>query len=297
MKGFRIIRAAVLILISLTAVSAYQNEDQTRHLWDTAFSEKPKGGTPKKSAGKSRYRNTTPKVAVAGVNADTVIGVTIWRLRKSKSTDSGERIITHDDSSEWSPERVASGTRLNEGDRLRISIEAARTGYLYVIDREEFADGSLGEPVLIFPTSRTRGGDNRVQAGRLIEIPDQDDKPPFFTLKHTKANHVAENLTIIVSPQPIEALQITDRAQRLSEEHVAAWEKEWGGQSGRLEMVNGAGSQWTRAEKNAGLDRTRSLTNADPVPQTIYYRPGARSTNPVLVKMQLRYARRTGVRR
>jgi hypothetical protein len=35
---------------------------------------------------------------------------------------------------EWLPERVASNGRLAEGDRIRISIEAARSGYLYVVD-------------------------------------------------------------------------------------------------------------------------------------------------------------------
>jgi hypothetical protein len=46
-------------------------------------------------------------------------------------------------------------------------------GYLYVIDREQYEDGTLGEPVQIFPTTRTRGGDNSVKPGSLIEIQDR----------------------------------------------------------------------------------------------------------------------------
>jgi len=227
------------------------------------------------------------------VSPDTVIGITLWRLRPSRKIDAGERIITHDgpESMEWLPERVSSSGRLAEGDRIRMSIEAARTGYLYVVDQETYADGSKGEPFLIFPTTRTRGGDNSVKAGRVIEIPAQDDSPPYFTLKRTRADHVGENVIVLVTPTPIETLTITDKAQRLSAETLAQWEKSWGTQTGRLEMTNGAGRSWTKQEKEAGSDGTRSLTEAEPAPQTLYYRPGVGSKEPVLIKVQLQYAR------
>ena len=236
----------------------------------------------------------TPQVPVTGVSADTVIGVTLWRLRPTRPADTGERIITHDgpESVEWLPERVSSTGRLSEGDRIRMSIEAARTDYLYVVDQEIYADGSKGEPFLIFPTTRTRGGDNSVKAGRVIEIPAQDDGPPYFTLKRTRADHVGENVIVLVTPTPIEGLGISDKALRLSDETLASWEKSWGARTGRLEMANGNGKPWTRQEKEAGADGTRSLKAGEPAPQTIYYRPGASSTAPVLVKVELQYARK-----
>jgi hypothetical protein len=223
-----------------------------------------------------------------------VIGVTLWRLRPTQPADTGERIITHDgpESVEWLPERVSSTGRLSEGDRIRISIEAARTGYLYVVDQEIYADGSKGEPFLIFPTTRTRGGDNSVKAGRVIEIPAQDDGPPYFTLKRTRADNVGENVIVLVTPTPIEGLGISEKTLRLSDETLASWEKSWGSQTGRLEMANGNGKPWTKQEKEAGADATRSLTAAEPAPQTIYYRPGASSTVPVLVKVELQYAKK-----
>ena len=285
--------AVGLVIHCAIAQSRAQDADATRHLWDTATSAPPSDAAPaRKKPVKRLYRIATPAVPVTGVAPGTVIGVTLWRLRPIRPADRGERLITHEgpESTEWLPERVASGTRLAEGDRFRVSIEAARDGYLYVIDREEYADGSLGEPVLIFPTTRTRGGDNQVSAGRVVEIPGQDDAPPFFTLRKSRPDHVAESVTIIVSPAPLEGLNITDKQQRLSEKQVAAWQKQWGGQDGHLEMEDGAGRQWTRAEKDAGLDGTRSLGKADPVPQAIYYRPGVGSAEPVLVQVQLKYA-------
>jgi hypothetical protein len=192
---------------------------------------------------------------------------------------------------EWLPERVSSSGRLAEGDRIRMSIEVARTGYLYVVDQEQYADGSKGEPYLIFPTTRTRGGDNSVTAGRVIEIPAQDDSPPYFTLKRSRADQVGENVTVLVSPTPIEPLTINDKQQKLSAETLAAWEKSWGAQAGRLELADGVGKPWTKQEKEAGADGTRSMKRTEPAPQTLYYRPGATRTDPVLIKVQLQYAK------
>src|SRR6185503_8184266 len=160
---------------------------------------------------------TTPKVPTAGVNGDTVIGVTLWRLRRAAAADSGERLIVHDgaDATEWVPERISPNARLEQGDRLRISVEAARTGYLYVIDREQYADGSLGEPHLIFPTTRTLGGNNRVTIGKIIELPAQDDLPPYFSVRRSSPSQVGEVLSVLVSPTPLEGIEITDKAQKL----------------------------------------------------------------------------------
>jgi len=97
---------------------------------------------------------------------------------------------------------------------------------------------------------------------------------------------------VLVTPTPIEGLGISDKALRLSDETLASWEKSWGAQTGRLEMANGNGKPWTRLEKEAGADGTRSLKADEPAPQTIYYRPGASSTVPVLVKVELQYARK-----
>jgi hypothetical protein len=278
----------------LTAAGQEPSEEEaTRHLWDTAFINQSNTATNKKTA-RRNYRILTPRVPITGVSPDTVIGVTLWRLRPTRPADTGERIISHDgpDSVEWLPERVSSIGRLSEGDRIRMSIEAARTGYLYVVDQEIYADGSKGEPFLIFPTTRTREGDNSVKAGRVIEIPSQDDSPPFFTLKRTRVNHVGENVIVLVTPTPIESLVISDKALRLSDETLATWEKSWGAQTGRIEMANGNGKPWTRQEKEAGADGTRSLKRDEPAPQTIYYRPGASSAVPVLVKVELQYAKK-----
>ena len=269
-----------------------QESETTRKLWDTAFIDQPKRPA-RVSPAKRRYRIATPSVSPNRVVADTVIGVTLWRLRPSRANDTGERILIQEGSgsTDWIPERVEADTRLTAGTRVRLSIEAARAGYLYVIDREQYSDGSLGEPNLIFPTTRTNGGNNEVKSGRIIEIPTQDDRPPFFTLKPSRSDQVSEVLSVLMSPTPLDGLAIGANSQKLSVQQVAAWEKSWGGTVGRLEKQNGAGKTWTRQEREAGADATRSLGQDEPAPQTLFYKPDAKSGQPVLVTVALRYGR------
>ena len=281
-----------LLLIVLTVsvsffATAQRADEATRKLWDTAFVIPAASKQASRHRPSGRYRVATPNVSTDNVAPDTVVGVTIWRLRPATRADSGERLIVHDDNSttQWLPERISSATRLAQGDRLRISVEAVRAGYLYVIDREQYADGSLGEPYLIFPTTRTAGGDNEVSVGRLLEIPAQDDAPPFFTMRKSRPDHVAEVVSVLVTPAPLEGVQITDKALKLSDTQVAAWEKTWGSGVGLLEM-SAVGQAWTKEEKES---RTRALTPGAPAPQLLFYRPSLKSTDSMFVKLRLSY--------
>ena len=278
----------LLFLITGSLVVAQKSDDTTRKLWDTAYIAPAAG----KSTGRrksSKYRIATPNVPIDNVVPESVVGVTIWRLRPAGRADSGERIIVHDDNAgkEYVPERISANTKLVAGDRLRISVEAARNGYLYVIDREMYADGTLGEPYLIFPTTRTLNGDNQVSIGKLAEIPAQVDSPPFFTIRRSRPDQVAEVLSVLVTPVPLEGVQISDKAQKLTNEQVAKWEKSWSNSVGRLDMES-VGQTWTREEKDAGTS-TRALTASAPAPQMLFYRPSLKTNDAMFVKLRLSY--------
>ena len=279
----------LLFLVTGSLVVAQKSDDATRKLWDTAYIKPPASGkatSRRRSSGK--YRVATPNVPIDNVVPESVVGVTIWRLRPAGRSDSGERLVVHDDNAarEWVPERISANTKLVAGDRLRISVEAARNGYLYVIDRELYADGSLGEPYLIFPTTRTLNGDNQVSVGKLAEIPAQEDSPPFFTIRKSRPDQVAEVLSVLVTPTPLEGVQITDKAQKLTDAQVAKWEQSWSTSVGRLEMES-VGQTWTKEEKDAGGMNTRALTASAPPPQMLFYRP--KSTEAMFVKLRLSY--------
>jgi hypothetical protein len=112
-------------------------------------------------------------------------------------------------------------------------------------------------------------------------------------MRKSRADNTGENLIVLVTPAPIADLEIGEKAQHLADDKVAMWEKSWGNSVGRLDMENSEGSSWTKSEKEAGADATRSLTEEEPAPQTLYYRPGATVADPVLVKVQLQYGKST----
>jgi hypothetical protein len=220
------------------------------------------------------------------------VGVTIWRLRAASASDAGARILVQENENtvEWVPERVGSGSNLREGDRVRLSIESPDTGYLYVIDRERYASGERGPAYLIFPTSRTHAGDNKVSGGKLIDIPAQDDRPNFFTLRNSRKDQTEEELTVLLTREPLSGVQIGEKALALSNSQIEQWEHQWGtSKIERFELTGGAGRTWTKAEQEAAANATRVLTQEDPPPQTVY-RVATKSGEPLLVKVHLRYS-------
>jgi hypothetical protein len=246
-------------------------------------------------AAKPAYKPMTADVAgsLRAPSSARQVGVTIWRLRPAASGDSGARILVQEESAteEWIPERVSSSSTLKQGDRVRLSIESPDTGHLYVIDRERYRSGERGASYLIFPTSRTRGGDNRVTGGKLVDIPAQEDRPSFFTLRQGRPDQTEEELTLLLTSEPIEGLDIGAKALRLSNEQAAAWEKKWGAARTEVfELSGGAGKAWTQVEQQAGADGSRLLTQDDPPPQAVY-RVGVKPGEPVMVKVRLRYGK------
>ena len=198
-------------------------------------------------------------------------GVTLWKVERVSDGELTKEVAR----------RVEVDTQFHEGDLLRLSIESPRNGYLYVIDRDWFADGSSGETKLIFPL---HGEDNRLEVGKLIDIPAPHD-PPF------KANpdpgQAGEMLTIIVTSSPL-ALSLSNKELPISSAQLAGWEKMWSGMTERFEMINGSGEVRTTEEQQA--TGSRQLTRDDPAPQTIYVLT-PRSTDGLLFNLLLTYIR------
>ena len=94
---------------------------------------------------------------------------------------------------------------------------------------------------------------------------------------------------MLITPEPLADLKITDKAQKLAASQVEAWEKQWSIQVGSVELEGGAGKTWTKEEKEAGANPNVVLRAHAPAPQILYYRDGVRSAEPMLLKMQLRY--------
>jgi hypothetical protein len=282
---------ASAVVVSSTPVGA---QEDSRRLWDSEFLSKRAPGAAKPRPRKApTYRVATPPPPAADRAAPgEIVGVTVWRLRRSLATDSGEsRLLVQETGDqraervEWTPERVEAETPFAAGDRVRLSIESPRAGYLYVIDRELYADGTTSDPYLIFPTRRMRDGDNAVRAGRVIELPGQS----AFRLTPLRPDYQGERLTILVTSEPLPQVTVPADAERLAPSLVAQWETQWAVAAERLELVGGAGRAYTGVERDAAA-QGRLLTQGDELPQTLYRvlaAPGA----PVMISVPLKIAK------
>ncbi|HEX8500896.1 MAG TPA: DUF4384 domain-containing protein [Pyrinomonadaceae bacterium] len=276
--------------------------EEIRRIWDEGLVRQRKASP--QSATPQYRRVTRPLPRSQGTSpvpqsAQAVVGVTVWRLRPSASDDEVRELIherTGPDDEEkrvsMTPVRVEAETPLDKGERVRISIESSREGYLYVVDRELYEDGSKGRPLLIFPTERTLEGNNHVRAGRPVTIPAKTDDPPYFTVRPNpnRRDQVAEQLLIIISDQPL-SLPLTPQAQVLRTNTVNTWEARWAAPFERVEQVGGAGRPITKAESEAAGDEVRELWQGDPAPQSVY-RLRRRTSNPFLLKVSLPFKRR-----
>jgi len=259
--------ASLLGLCSLWA-AAYsfpknEPEDSTRRIWKKRFQN-------------ARARTSLRRPRGTATNGD-LIGVTIWRLRE--------------DQKKLTAERATTDTLFNDGERVRLSVEVPREcdNYLYVIDREVYADGTTSDPYLIFPSHSTPKWGNVVTAGKMVFVPARGDKFPYFTLERARKDQLREELTIIVSPKPLK-MPIEEQTDpvRLERSQVAQWERLWDSRVEQWEKRDGVGKQWTAAEKESDKGERR-LVQGDALPQTFYLmkvKPGA----PMVLRVPLRVA-------
>src|SRR5262249_51331046 len=132
-----------LWLVFVSAVLSPQvpeEEVKTRSLWDTTFLNK----RPPMKKSPSIPSKTADAARPALHEDSALIRLTVWGLRESRPEDEeGVRMFVHDDGGgkEWTPERVGVDG-LEWGQRVRFSIEADREGFLYIVDRERFANGA-----------------------------------------------------------------------------------------------------------------------------------------------------------
>src|SRR5205085_6385950 len=165
---------SISIFSFTTIARPFVQDDDTRKLIDTGFLQK-RPQSSNKNRKTPKYKRVTPKISEQIAKSENksgdkpeikpdnktgskpgdgleiksgneVVGLTLWQLRPSvKSDDKSVRLLEREDENtlEWTPVRVDSDTVFALGDRVRLSFESPRDGYLYVIDRELYEDGSF----------------------------------------------------------------------------------------------------------------------------------------------------------
>jgi len=235
---------------------------------------------------------STADVQTISLGSARSLGVTIWRLQPNapfadfnqdacrssvRSIGVGTEIGRPTMIS--TPLRVSQDTLFRTGDRVRLSIESPRPGYLYIINREVYGDQSYGAPKVIFPTQRIRGGNNYLAPGSPVEFPDLCDNANYFEFLPLRGEKkpVAESLTMIVTDKPLTDVGVPRDALRISTDWMAAWEARWSGRTNVYDLEAGEGQPYTERELNAGYEirikgqpGTRELGQGSPQPQTLY---------------------------
>ena len=207
------------------------------------------------------------------------VGITIWKVRDVQHGYSGARILWHRDQSgapvEYQAERLAGDPILAYGDKVRLGIESPRDGYLYVFDRELYADGSFSAAYMIFPTTRLLEGNNRIVANKPVELPSLSDVPFFFEAKKIGIDRtkilVGEILSVVITDKPIPRFDSIDRSVlQVPAGELESLERLYSGIAEVFELENGIGQPYSEVERDAAMTGARLLTHADPVPQTFY---------------------------
>lgn len=220
------------------------------------------------------------------------LGVTFWRLRPKNEDDDDAptfRVKVNNEVENWTAERVGSNTKFRKGDKVRFTIESSRTGYLYIINREFYADGTAAPAEMIFPTLKTRnGGDNRVTAGNLIEIPGAEVAFPYYNVNPKRPDYAGEELLIIITPEKL-PVEIGMKAQPVGAELLQKWMGDWLAEVEIFDAADGEGVAYTRAEAEAANSQSRALTQEEPLPQTIY-RVKISADSPLVVPFQMQAA-------
>lgn len=244
----------------------------------------------------TRGRNNMPaaKLPTLPLDAARNLGVTVWKLQPDRAFadynqpacraaarsagQGGGRDIGHP-TMVTPPVRSSSETLFRTGDRIRLSIESTRPGYLYIVGRELRAGGNFGPPKLIFPTQRIRGGNNYLAPGSPVEFPDLCDNVNYFELLPSSSGQslLADALIMIVTDKPLAEVGVPREAGPIPESWLAAWEARWPSLTRVYELDEGEGQPYTAGELNAGFEilrqgrpGARALGRNGPQPQTIY---------------------------
>lgn len=257
MNSHRPLICGALIVILGLAASGQSGQDRDRDLVNPDLKKEFLLSRPSKA----KATNTAPH---------PFLGITLWRLRPPQNGDQ-ERLLDHEEPSgtpvPLTPERISVDTQLQPYDKVRISVQSARPGYVYVVTQEQYKDGTLGQPILIFPSLRIRDGNHHIMPGHAIEIPESYNRRPYFTLKRSRPDHQAEVISVLVAPQALPAMMVQSRYLALEPKVWEQYKQRWGVKVRRLD--NKAAGSWTSAER-AAAERNQPLATGDPLPQVLF---------------------------
>ena len=276
LKCFQSVFAAVLTL------AVGWGQDGTRGIHNPAVAQQNRAENIRKQVANPKLTGPEgpAKARITVAPTDPVLGMNLWHMRLADAASPvkirGLEHKTLDKTGvrDWTPERMTLDDAIAEGELLRLSFESASVGYLYVIDRDVYKNGTKSAPTLRFPTKQLIDGDNQVAPGETIQIPNPKDRPSAFTVALTRADQTGIQVTLILNPKPLPEIPVPDKAVPLSEALVAKYEQQYGTGVQMVEDKSMAKLVATLAEHAAASDLARPLGEKDPLPITLFHRAG-----------------------
>jgi hypothetical protein len=206
------------------------------------------------------------------------LGVTIWRLTPTQCPIPGCSVPATNQRGLMdtaAPIRVDDNSAFSTGERVRLGLELLSSGgFIYIIDREQFADGTFGEPYLLFPTKSINEGNNWARPGMQIQLPRAEG---CFCVKSRNAEKtlVADSLIVIVSPTPLlQTDEIGIKEIPLPSKLISFLKRPANEIVYRGSLKGGSGLAQTSPEHAAGakglFDTEPTLTQNDLPPQNLY---------------------------
>ncbi len=283
----------VFILLSLAASqpsAPAQSADGTRGLRPREYAkqlhQKIAGGRPLSNRlHKKLVSGYVPAAEDNSTIAEGVdVGVTFWRLREMRKADDpaaveATRIVKRINGKpiefdKATAVRAHSTTTWSDGEKFRLSIEVPFECFVYILDQERYADGTLSDPYLVFPAKKDLPRNAKAISGKLVYFPNQRDCFEISSLAESGRAKVAEVFAILLSPTMIEELPpLPDEAEnrRVDPGLFERLQSVLRARTWRFENIGALGTSITGVEKKAGTADAEVLTGDDPEPQTVYH--------------------------
>ncbi len=250
---------------------------------------------PKRTMGKKPItlqtrERFTPRPAAAGTEFAQV-GVTIWRV-----TSDGSKGVEQT-GAEQTQERLDTNAAYTNGDQIRLNIISPTGGYLYIVDQEQYSDGSYGPAYLAFPTLTTRNGNNLIGQWEPVQVPASPSswrfKPRTLSEGEVRKVQTAEVFTVIISPKPlIDVSRISKQQLTLDKGEFERWQAQWKTNVRQFDMENTVGQSIKTGSKGVDQVGQEAVSEEEFDAQSIYQatiKPGA----PIIITLPLRFKAET----
>jgi hypothetical protein len=279
----------VSIVISVSSQTVAQEGSKGLLPEEAGIKTNPKRKKGKKPITFQTLERFTPAPAAAGTEFAQV-GITIWRVESEKAKGIEQA------GTEQTQHRLDTNAAYTNGEQIRINIISPTGGYLYIVDQEQYSDGTYGPAYLAFPTLTTRNGNNLVRAWEPVQVPAYPSswrfKPRTLDEGEIRKMQTAEVFTVIISPKPlIDIARISEKQLKFNKGEFESWQTHWKTAVRQFDMENTVGQLVRTGSK--GVDQVGQEAAEEEFDAQTIYQVAIKPGTPILITLPLRFKAET----